>query len=48
LIIRIGKEGDFEIVKVSEKKIYEEMLVGFFSALKLHQTIEKLKEFKGK
>ena len=48
LIIRIGKEGDFEIVKVSEKKIYEEMLVGFFSALKLYQTMEKLKEFKGK
>ena len=47
LILRIGKEGDFEIVKVCEEEIYKKMLVGFLSALKLYQITEELKEFKG-
>jgi len=46
LIIRIGKDGEFEFAVVRDNAAYKRMLVGFLAALKLHQTMEMLKEFR--
>lgn len=46
LIIRVGKEGDFELGILRNDEMYKRMLVGFLAALRLHQTMEMLKEFK--
>lgn len=46
LIIRIGKDGEFEFAIVRNDEMYKRILVGFLAALKLHQTMDMLKEFK--
>jgi len=45
LILRIGKEGDFEIAKINDDKLYRKMLIGFLAALKLYQTMKDLEHF---
>lgn len=46
MILRIGKEGGFEFVRVTDYKIYKEMLIGFIAALKLYQQMNFLKEYR--
>lgn len=45
LIVRIGKEGDFEFAMIRDNLRYNQMLVGFLSALKLWQSMERLKTY---
>jgi len=45
LIIRIGKEGDFEVAIVRDDVAYRSMLVGFIAALKLYETMKSLKKY---
>jgi hypothetical protein len=48
LIIRIDKNmGDFEFAVCRDEVAYRSMFVGFIAALKLHNTLEELKTFKG-
>lgn len=46
LIIRIGKDGDFEFAVMRGEEIYRKLFVGFLAALKLYETTEALKVYK--
>jgi hypothetical protein len=46
LIIRIGKDGEFEFAVVRDTKTYQDMFRAFLSAQNLSQTLDYLKEWK--
>lgn len=46
IIIRVGKDGEFEPAVMRDDTTYRRMFVGFLAALKLHTTMETLKEFR--
>lgn len=47
LILRIGKEGGFELARVADEPTYRKMLITFIAALKLYENMNILKEYKG-
>jgi len=47
LILRIGKDGSFEVVVVRDDKMYKEMFMAFIAALKLHEQMDFLGKYTG-
>lgn len=46
LIIRIGKDGEFDFAVMRDDAIYRKLFVGFLASLKLYETMEALKGYK--
>jgi len=46
IILRIGKDGSFEIAIMRDQELYEEMLKAFLSAQRLQKTLNKLSTYK--
>ena len=46
IILRVGKDGSFEVAIMRDDKLYKEMLLAFLSAQRLQKTLEKLKKYK--
>ncbi len=46
LILRIGKDGSFEFALLRDDAWFTKMFVAFLAALKLQESLERIKEFK--
>lgn len=46
LILRIGKDGSFEVAKCEDNKWFKKMFVAFIAALRLHKELDEMKQFK--
>jgi len=45
LVIRIGKDGSFEVKVVEDDQWYRKMFVAFLASLQLYKSLEHIKEF---
>ena len=46
LIVRVGKDGEFEFAMIDDYTWYRKMFVAFIAALKLSESMEDMKNFK--
>ena len=47
LVVRIGKDGSFEIATVTDDKMLDKLFFAFIAALRLRESMDDLKNFRG-